>query len=515
MFWSKLSVEKLDRKGKPVYNNRVSPQGLSTTSGTTSRWVLVNDAWCRLTGLRREQMLGKNNHDLFPKVQADLFQPNDDHVLATGEERINDETIIDAQGRAHSMSARESAYVDQAGKRHVVAILRDLTEHKKLEMMLLQSEKMSAVGRLAGGIAHNFNNLLTVITGFGAFLMQNIPKGDANREDVEEIMKAAERAMALTRQLLSFSRRQVLQPVPLNLNKLLSDTVSMLERLIGEDVQLVMVLSPGLRQVKADPGQLEQVVMNLAVNAKDAMPQGGRITIETADVHFETARAFEHGELPPGRYVTIAVRDTGAGMSREVLSHIFEPFFTTKELGKGTGLGLATVHGIVTQSGGTILVHSEEGRGTSFKVYLPAVDAPAQPSGEPAPAPAVKGGNETILIVDDNVPALTVAQRVLMSKGYRVMSASSPADAIALSLSYQEPIHLLLTDVVMPGMDGVELGDHLTRIRAGIRILYMSGYTEHAALRKDLLAALKSFLQKPFMPEQLCAKVREVLDAKA
>jgi PAS domain S-box-containing protein len=391
----------------------------------------------------------------------------------------------------------------------------DITERKKLESQLTQSEKMSAIGRLAGGVAHDFNNLLTAITGYGSFLLQNLPQADQNHQDVEEIMKAAERAAALTRQLLAFSRRQILQPAILDLNMLLGNIAKMLKRLIGEDVQLVLQLAPVLSRVKADPGQLEQVVMNLAVNARDAMPRGGMLTIETADVHFKGIRTHEGGNIPPGRYAMIAVSDTGAGMSREVQSHIFEPFFTTKAQGKGTGLGLAMVHGIVTQSGGAILVYSEEGRGTSFKVYLPIVDDLAQSPTPDPPVSATRGGNETILLVEDDAAALEVAQRALQAKGYQILRTESPDDALSICADHKGPIHLLLTDMVMPGMDGIELAGRLSRLRSGIKVLCMSGYTEHAALRQGLLTTRRSFIQKPFLPEQLCAKVREVLDAKS
>jgi CheY-like chemotaxis protein len=372
---------------------------------------------------------------------------------------------------------------------------------------------MEAVGRLAGGIAHDFNNLLMVISGYCEFLLERIGSDPAVRGPAQEIANAANRATALTRQLLAFSRKQMLTPKVLDLNAVVTENFKMLTRLIGEDIELVMVPGSDLGPTKADPGQIEQVIMNLAVNARDAMPRGGKLTIETANVSLDESYARLHPPVEPGEYIMLAMSDTGVGMDSETQSRIFEPFFSTKGA-KGTGLGLSMVYGIVKQSGGYIWAYSEPGKGTSFKVYLPRVTEAGEAAVlQPAvAAKAVQQGRETVLLVEDEVTVLRLAREYLERQGYTVIDAGDPATAILISNAHSGPIHLLLTDVVMPGMTGRELANHLCPRRPEMRVLYMSGYTENAIGQNGTLDAGITLLQKPFTLLTLKAKVREVLD---
>ena len=390
---------------------------------------------------------------------------------------------------------------------------RDVSEQRRLEEQFRQSQKMEAVGQLAGGIAHDFNNLLTAILGNTQLLLRDLPAGDVMRGDVEEIRKASERAAALTRQLLAYSRRQMLQPEILDLNVVVGEMDRMLRRLIGEHIALVTVPAPELGRVRADPSQIEQVLVNLVVNARDAMPDGGRLTIETAAVELDEGYAQDHLGAAPGAYAMLAVTDTGTGMDANVRAHLFEPFFTTKEVGKGTGLGLATVYGIVKQSGGHISVYTELGRGSSFKVYLPRVHPPPRAAAPAAPRPAATHGSETVLVVEDDPAVLSLSCRALEAEGYTILCASDGTDALRIVERHGGEIHLLLTDVVMPGMSGRELAEQMAARRAGIRILYMSGYPGDAAVHQGALVRGSAFLQKPFSPDGLTRKVRETLDA--
>jgi two-component system cell cycle sensor histidine kinase/response regulator CckA len=393
----------------------------------------------------------------------------------------------------------------------VSAAIRDITERVQLEVRLRQSQKMEAIGQLAGGVAHDFNNLLTVILGFAELLASRATLEQEAREEVGEIRSAAERAAVLTRQLLAFSRKQVLEPVVVRVNDLVANLEKMLRRVIAEDVALVTRLDPSAGNVRVDPGQLEQVILNLAINARDAMPRGGKLTIETSNADLDDAYAQRHVTVQPGRYVMVAVSDTGVGMDAAMQARLFEPFFTTKEKGKGTGLGLATVYGIVKQSGGYIWVYSEPGKGTAFKVYLPRVgEAPALP--EPhVPTVAPPRGTETILLVEDEQAVRTLSRRVLEARGYRVLEAGNGAKALEVARGSTGPIHLILTDLVMPDMTGTELASRLLSLRPGVRVLYMSGYTDDSVVRNGLLEQGRLFLQKPFTPETLARKVREAL----
>jgi PAS domain S-box-containing protein len=389
----------------------------------------------------------------------------------------------------------------------------DITEHRALEQQLRQAQKMEAVGRLAGGIAHDFNNLLMVISGYCEFLLERIGPDPAVRGPAQEIAKAAKRATSLTVQLLAFSRKQMLTPKLLDLNAVVTENLKLLTRLIGEDIDLVMIPGGDLGLVKADPGQVEQVIMNLAVNARDAMPNGGNLVIETANVRLDESYIRTHAGVEPGEYVMVAVSDTGVGMDTETQSHIFEPFFTTKGI-KGTGLGLSTVYGIVKQSGGYIWVYSEPTKGTTFKVYLPRVTAAGE-SVAPQPAAALEEsarGQETILLVEDESTVRELTQQFLQAQGYTVFEAADPNIALQISAAHSGPVHLLLTDVIMPGMNGRELAQRITAARSETRVLYMSGYTENAIGHNGTLEPGINLLQKPFTLPALRARVRQALD---
>jgi CheY-like chemotaxis protein len=370
---------------------------------------------------------------------------------------------------------------------------------------------MEAVGRLAGGVAHDFNNLLGVIIGFGERLLRRLPS--AERREIGEVLKAAEHAAALTRQLLAFSRRQVLQPRVLDLNSVVGELDAMLRRIIGEDVHLVTVLRSGLGSVKADPGQVQQVIMNLAVNARDAMPKGGSLTIETDNVELDQSYSSTHHAVRPGHYVMLAVTDTGTGMDAATQARIFEPFFTTKEPGKGTGLGLATVFGIVKQSGGNIWVYSEPQRGTTFKVYLPRLDGIAPEASTRAAAPEAARGSETVLLVEDADSLRELGREILEEHGYRVLEARSGVEALQVLGRHAGSLELVLTDLVMPGMSGVELAGQIKAQRPATKVLYMSGYTDDALGHHGVLEAGMAFVEKPFTIDGLLRKVREVLDS--
>jgi PAS domain S-box-containing protein len=389
----------------------------------------------------------------------------------------------------------------------------DVTEHRALEQQLRHAQKMEAVGRLAGGIAHDFNNLLMVISGYSEFLLDRLGPDPTLRGPAQEVANAAGRATSLTRQLVAFSRKQMLAPKVIDLNSVVTENLKMLTRLIGEDIDLVMVPGADLGAVKADPGQIEQVVMNLAVNARDAMPQGGNLTIETANVQLDANYARLHVPVKPGDYVMLAISDTGMGMDADTQSHIFEPFYTTKGL-KGTGLGLSTVYGIVKQSEGYIWVYSEAGKGTTFKIYLPRLSAPGQAiAQQPALAhepPSL--GHETILLVEDEENLRRLTRHSLENQGYSVIDAADGAAAIQLSQAHKGPIYLLLTDVIMPGMNGRELANHISPTRPEMKVLYMSGYTENHIGHNGALDEGITLLQKPFTLPALKAKVREVLD---
>ncbi len=401
------------------------------------------------------------------------------------------------------------------GNESVIGYAVDITERLELETQLRQVQKMEAIGRLAGGIAHDFNNLLTVINGYSTLVASRLGQDDAARQNVEEIRKAGERASALTRQLLAFSRRQVLQPRVLDLNEIINGTASMLRRLISEDIDLVVHLDPALGRVRADASQIEQVILNLAVNARDAMPRGGKLTLETLNVEIDEAYARGHLGARPGHYVMLRVSDTGVGMDAETRARLFEPFFTTKEQGKGTGLGLATVYGIVKQSAGNIWVDSEPERGATFKILLPRVQDEVEKAAPETAAPAPPEGKETILLVEDEPVVRELCSEVLAQHGYTVLAAGDSEEARRLCESRRGDIDLLLTDVVMPRMGGHELAQRLASLCPQMRVLLMSGYSADANRNGGVLDPDLAFLQKPFTPDVLARKVREVLDTSA
>jgi PAS domain S-box-containing protein len=479
---------------------------------TRYRYLLVNRRYETLTRLPREQITGKTDYELFPKEIADAFRINDEKVL-TARTSLEFEEICLQDDGPHTYISIKFPLFDATGVPYAVCgISTDITERKRLEEQFRQSQKMEAIGRLAGGVAHDFNNLLTIIMGYNDLLLRQISHLDPIRKDLEEIKKAGERAISLTRQLLAFSRKQILQPQVLNLNVILADMNKMLRRLIGEDIDLMIIPDPALGSVKADPGQIEQVIMNLAVNARDAMPQGGRLIIETANVELDETYAHRHMGVQAGPYVMLAVSDTGSGIDKETQSRLFEPFFTTKEQGKGTGLGLSTVYGIVKQSGGNIWVYSEPGQGTTFKVYLPRVEEVVK-SLNPDVAPLEPSQVfETILVVEDEEMVRDLICRILRRNGYTVLEARHGSEALLVCEQHAGPIHLMMTDVVMPGMSGRELAERLTPFYPKMKILYMSGYTDHTVVHHGVLAAGTAFLQKPFTPDVLLNKVQEVLD---
>ena len=417
----------------------------------------------------------------------------------------------DGSWRTLSMIGKPSP--PDTGTRGLIINARDVTERQQLEAQFRQAQKMEAVGRLAGGIAHDFNNLLTAIMGYAELAAGRLNPEDPSRIELDEIDKAARRAADLTRQLLAFSRKQVLQPRVIDLNRVVSDTDNMLRRLIGEDIELVTLLEDGLGPVRADTSQIEQVLLNLAVNSRDAMPAGGKLTIETSEVELGESYSAFHFDVPPGRYVRLAVSDTGSGIDAETLSHVFEPFFTTKGVGRGTGLGLSTVYGVVKQSGGHVTVYSEPGVGTTFKIYLPLVEDVPESRHEPPRQPGLADGTETIFVVEDEEAVRRLACRALEGRGYKTLLAAGADEALRVCEGYAGEIHLMLTDVVLPLVSGRELARRVAALRPRMKVLFMSGYTDDAIVQHGVLDAGTPFLQKPFTPRSLAEKVREVLDA--
>jgi signal transduction histidine kinase/ActR/RegA family two-component response regulator len=393
-----------------------------------------------------------------------------------------------------------------------VMVVADITDRKRLEEQIQQAQKMEAVGRLAGGVAHDFNNLLTVITGYCQMLLDRLEPSDTAYEDMQQVLRAADRATTLTKQLLAFSRKQIVQPKVIDLHGLLHEMDHILKRLLGEDIELHVEAAPNLGKVRVDPGQLEQVIINLAVNSRDAMPKGGKLIIELRNADIDPQFVARHLAVEPGPYVLLAVTDTGIGIPPDVQQHLFEPFFTTKEKGRGTGLGLSTSYGIVKQNRGEILVYSEVGIGTTFKIYLPRVDEPAEVERMSATETPLRRGTETILIVEDEEGVRRVLEEMLTQQGYRVLVAASGPEALALSEKEHGIIDLLITDVIMPKMSGRELADQLCGYRPGLKVLFVSGYTDSAIVHHGILEQGTVFLQKPFTPEQIAGKVRHVLD---
>jgi PAS domain S-box-containing protein len=511
---SENAIRESEKRYRMLFES--NPQPMWVFDEETLQFMAVNEAAIQHYGYSRAEFLAMTIKDIRPPedVQALLDDVGKHsrgidragtwrHLKKSGE-------IIDVEVTSHEI------VFDERPAKLVLAF--DISSRKqaedalkKVEEQFRRSQKLEAVGRLAGGVAHDFNNILTAILGYSDLTLRSLENYDSARHRIEEIQRAAQRASSLTQQLLAFSRKQVLQPKVLNLNLIVADIDRMLRRLIGEDVDLVTILDPGLGRVKADPGQMEQVLMNLVVNSRDAMPDGGKLTIETKNVHLDSTYAQTHLSVQPGQFVMLAVSDTGIGMEAEMQEHIFEPFFTTKEKGKGTGLGLSTIYGIVKQSGGNIWVYSEVGHGTTFKIYLPLIDE--APSTEPpVAAQQIAKGSETILMVEDEGALRELIREILEHDGYKVVVARDGRDALSISAQFEGAIDLLITDVVMPEVSGRELAERLTENYAKVKVLFMSGYTDDAVVRHGVLEEGAYFLQKPFTPDALLRKVREILD---
>lgn len=505
-------TEETLRASEERYRNLFdSANDMVYTHDLQGRFTSINRAAERITGYTREEALRMNISDIIVPEHLELARQMIVRKLGGEGSTTYEIAIRNRDGRRLLVEVSSHLMFEDGKPVGVLGIAREITERKRLEEQLRQSQRIEAIGRLAGGIAHDFNNLLTIIGAYSHMLLMDLPSQHPVRSYAEEILAAAERASALTDRLLAFSRRQVVQPVLVDLNEVVRNMVGLLRRMVGQDIELETVLAPDLGKVRADPTQLEQVIMNLVINSRDAMPGGGRVTIETANFVREPG---ERGVPGPGSWTLLRVRDTGHGMDAEVLSHLFEPFFTTKGPGKGTGLGLSIVYGVVKQSGGEITVESEVGKGSVFTIYLPhagASEAPIAPEGEAASGPAEAGG-ETILLVEDEPGVRKLVRQMLAQHGYHVIEAGSGPETLALVQRYPGRIDLLLTDVVMPQMNGRELAEQLRHLRPNLKVMYMTGYTEDTVVRQGIGAAGVVCLQKPFLPDTLARKVREVLE---
>lgn len=513
-----LSIDVTERKRAEALFQTAMDHALDAVITINERGIIqtVNRATQKMFGYAAEEVIGRNVSMLMSPPYKEQHDGYLENYRRTGQAKIigfgrEVDGARRKDGSTFPIRLAVSEF-DLDGRRHFLGIIMDLSETRSLESQLRQAQKMEAFGQLAGGVAHDFNNMLTVINGYSALLASRMPENDPSRKLLLMIKDAGERSAALTRQLLSFSRKQIVSPELLDLNKIVTNLEKMLRRIIGEDVKLSTVLSSAPASVRADPAQLEQVLVNLAVNARDAMPKGGMLTISTAHCELDTAYARGHSGAQPGRYVLLAVSDTGSGMTPEVQRRIFEPFFTTKGAGKGTGLGLAVVHGVVKQNGGHIDVYSELGVGSVFKIYVPCAGEPGGQHPVPLASQQPVRGDETILVVEDQQDVRELTRSILAEHGYTVLDAPNGLEALRVAGNHAGPIHLLLTDVVMPGLGGRELAERFQTLRPAAKVMYLSGYTDDAIVRHGILQDTVIFLQKPFTAVTLTQKVREALE---
>ncbi len=499
--------QKAEDRFQKAFN--ANPEPISITTVSEERYIDVNQSFLRVTGYRREEVVGHTS------LELDFWARPDDRAklldALTNQGQVRDLEITFRTKSGEERAGLHSAEViELGGSKCVLAIMKDITEGKLLENKLRQSQKMEAIGQLSGGIAHDFNNLLNVIAGYAEMLMGELDGGGHPHKHAQQITKAADRAASLIRQLLAFSRQQVVEMKVLNLNQVAGEMAKLLPPLIGAHIHLQTIFGPNLGLVRADQGQIEQIIMNLIVNARDAMPEGGKLVMETKNVSVDPDYAFRHPPMIPGDYVELLVSDTGVGMDPRTMAHIFEPFITTKEQGKGTGLGLATVYGAVKQSGGYIWVDSAPGSGTLFRAYFPLLVGRVQQTRTSEPAPeALARRSETILLVEDEESLRSLTHTLLEESGFTVLDALNGEDAIAVARSHDGPIHLLLTDVVMPGMNGRMAAEKVGRIRPGIQVVYMSGYAGFHD--RSLFDSEASLIAKPFTRDTLLRKIREAL----
>ncbi|MEW6234411.1 MAG: LytS/YhcK type 5TM receptor domain-containing protein [Candidatus Omnitrophota bacterium] len=513
LFHTEIRLKESEKRYRELVHNvnsiilRINPQGKIT---------FINEYALQFFGYSEEEILGRDVlGSILPEREStgrNLKVILENILLHPIKYARSENENITKDGRRVWIVWSNRPIFDQKGNFvEIFCVGNDNTEQKRLEEQLIQSQKMESVGRLAGGIAHDFNNLLLIINGYSQLALQHLEPDSPIYKDIESILKAGERAAALTRQLLAFSRKQVIQAQIINLNTTIVELDKMLRRLIGENIELVTIPSPSLNPIKADPGQIEQIIMNMAVNARDAMPYGGKLVIETANIHLDESYTQNHAEVIPGDYVMLAISDSGCGMDKETMSKIFDPFFTTKDFGKGTGLGLSTVYGIVKQCEGHIWTYSELGQGTAFKIYFPSVIAPIVKEEYIKDSVENLQGSETILLVEDEDSVRNLLNNVLSQNGYRVLAASCGCDALSLFEENKESISLVITDVVMPGMSGRELSDRLAAFHSGVKILFLSGYTGENILLNDILEEGGAFIQKPIAIRDLLKKVKEIL----
>ena len=516
-----VSLKESEALFKTIFTE--SPMGICMVDSKTGRFLNLNPMFTKIVGSSMEELVKldwmsithsedikdqANNLALLNAGKIKVFQMEKRYIRPGG-------IVVWAKLTAAPLPAFDNSNPSYLGMIEDISAQKVSEQDKsKLEEQLRQSQKMEAAGSLAGGIAHDFNNILTVILAYSGFFLKSLEQSDPRRKDVEEINKAGLRATALTRQLLAFSRKQVLQLKVLNVNLVILGMKTMLSRLIGENIKLTAITGKAPALIKADQGYLEQVLMNLCINARDAMPKGGKLTLEASPVRMAEAHIHRHGTVEPGNYVMLSVGDTGTGMSAETQSHIFEPFFTTKPRDKGTGLGLSTVHGIIKQSGGAIVVCSEEGHGTVFKIYFPQIIGEAAIAEQPAAVIKTLTGGGTVLVVDDDLPVRSLVRRMLTQDGFTVLEAASAEEALAICKRYKSPIHLILADIVLPKMNGFELAEGLKSTHPAIKVLFMSGHTDHAFLAHGVLDPDKNFIQKPFTLDTLTRKTREVMLAR-